>query len=75
MRQCFKNDMVNNKKGYDTINDKKIYDTINDINMLDTVRKTIYCSHSKIMHARFTYSTGRLKKMRCAATNARNDTQ
>jgi hypothetical protein len=47
--------MVNNKKGYDTINDKKIYDTINDINMLDTVRKTIYCSHSKIMHAGFKY--------------------
>ena len=55
MRQCFKNDMVNNKKRYDTINGKKRYDTINDINMLDTVRKTIYCSHSKIMHARFNY--------------------
>ena len=55
MRQCFKNDMVNNKKRYDTINGKKRYDTINDINMLDTVRKTIYCSHSQIMHARFNY--------------------
>ena len=55
MRQCFKNNMVNDKKKYDTISDKKRYDTINDINMLDTVRKTIYCSFSKIMHARFIY--------------------
>ena len=31
MRQLFSNDMVNDRKRYDTINDKKKrYDTIND---------------------------------------------
>ena len=55
MRQLFSNDMVNDKKRYDTINDKKRYDTITDTNMLDTVSNTNYCSHPKILHAGFTY--------------------